>query len=422
MITAELKTGYNYSKIVRMVHPERTSTICLEGGGRSGKTRDICSLMIEIAANADRLKYFDPVTKIWRRVKTILIAGELWAWLKIRAYADFLNHLKDGNIYNSRAHNKSNHTYDINGVKFIFMGADDPQKFKGVESDIAWINEPVPGFPYESFEFIKQRCGWFTILDWNPVVPDPGKESEERHWCYKLADREGVYFQKSTILNNPFAPAGARETILGYEPTEANVKAGTANPRLWKVFGLGERAGLDGLIYNNFHELKEAPEGRQVVGYGGDFGFTTDPLAFVEVSKMRFNPNGSARPALFVRTMIYETGLLNSDTVLKQKQMRVNVHLPQVWDSAQIKDIEEFQRKYMLCAIPCTKGAGSIKSGINRVKEYDIFAVKGDPILRESILYSRKLMPGSDNVYMDEPIDKYNHAMDALRYFITEIL
>jgi phage terminase large subunit len=422
MANLELKTGYNFGFISRMAHPEKVSTICLEGGGRSGKTRDVINLLFLIALNADKLLYIDAHTGQKRRVKTILVAGELWAWLKIRAYADFQNHLKESNIYARNAHHKSDHTYTINEVTFLFMGADDPQKFKGVESDIAWINEPVPGFPAESYEFIKQRCGWFNILDWNPVLPDAGAGAETRHWCYKLADQKGVYFVKSTILNNPFAPAGARQTILGYEPTPENILNGTANPRLWRVFGLGERASYEGLVYpDNFFTLDTAPDSIKLEGYGGDFGYTNDPTALVAVYRMRVNPSGTKRPALFCRTLIYDTGLLNSHIVGRLKTNKVPPHVLQVWDSEAPKDVADIAAAGY-AAIGAKKGPGSVISGINTVKEYDIYTLKGDALAHESLLYSRKLMPGTENVYLAEPVKKFGHAMDALRYFISDIL
>lgn len=417
MPTANFKTGYNFSKLDASVKVNKTSVLCLEGGGRSGKTRDICSFLITLATLG--AKYVDQDTGQQRPIKSVFIVGETLASLKLRALKDFTDHLKDYDAYETKKHRKSDPiSYTVRNTTFFFMGADDPEKFKGPTCDIAWINEPVPFFSQTAFEYIKQRAGWFVVMDWNPVLPDGA------HWCYDVADREESTLIKSTILQNPLAPSGSKHTILGYEPTPENTQRGTANERLWKIFGLGVRAVFEGLVYqNNWHPLKRRPESNllQLVGYANDFGYSNDPNALVAIYKYRI-PLRGIRQAVFVQTLIYETGLFNSDISERINEMdSFNKSKYIVCDIAP-KDIDELRIKYRLKTISAKKGAGSIVSGIGKCNDFDIYCLESDPINKERNTYSYIKVKGVDGKYTNEPIDKDNHSLDAMRYGLTTFL
>ena len=65
--------------------------------------------------------------------------------------------------------------------------------------------------------------------------------------------------------------------------------------------------------------------------------------------------------------------------------------------------------------IPSVKGAGSIKNGIDVLKRYKIhFTRRSVGAIDEAKKY--KWAVDRDGNSMNQPIDKFNHAMDAIRY------
>ena len=64
-----------------------------------------------------------------------------------------------------------------------------------------------------------------------------------------------------------------------------------------------------------------------------------------------------------------------------------------------------------------TKGAGSINAGISLLKEFDIIVSnESTNIKREQQTYFWDQL--KDETIINKPIDKNNHAMDAIRYAI----
>lgn len=417
MSTANFKTGYNFNRLNESIRRDKTSVLCLEGGGRSGKTRDICSFLVTLAVLGT--EYIDISTGQEHPIKSVFVVGETLASLKLRAIKDFTDHLKDYDCYEVSSHRKSDPiSYTIRDTTFFFMGADDPEKFKGPTCDIAWINEPVPFFNKTAFEYIKQRAGWFVVMDWNPVLPDGA------HWCYDVADRAESILIKSTILTNPLAPAGSKHTILGYEPTPENIQNGTANERLWKIFGLGVRAVFEGLVYQtNWHPISErpAPNELQLVGYGLDFGYSNDQTAMVAIYKYRTKLKG-VRPAIFIKTILYEVGLFNSDIASRLAENSEFIKSRYVVCDIAPKDIDELRVKHKLNTIPARKGAGSRLAGVAKCNDFDLYCLKSDPINTERNTYSYIKKRGEDGKYTNEPSDGKDHALDAMRYGITTLL
>ena len=94
----------------------------------------------------------------------------------------------------------------------------------------------------DDFDQLEQRCSEYGILDYNPTA--------EEHWIYdNVCSREDCYFDHSTMLDNPFIPENMKRKILSYEPIEYNYANGTVDIRKWKIYGLGERAKIEGLIF-----------------------------------------------------------------------------------------------------------------------------------------------------------------------------
>jgi phage terminase large subunit len=82
---------------------------------------------------------------------------------------------------------------------------------------------------------------------------------------------------------------------------------------------------------------------------------------------------------------------------------------------ADINNIGRYRAK------PCTKGRGSIVSGISAVQAYQINVTKNSLGVIDELRNYLWKRDASGN-YLNEPVDKYNHALDALRYGVTTFM
>jgi phage terminase large subunit len=164
----------------------------------------------------------------------------------------------------------------------------------------------------------------------------------------------------------------------------------------------------DGLVYENYRQIDSVPIDAQLLGYGMDFGFSNDPAALVAV----YRYNGT----IIVDEIVYRTNLINSDLIKLMSSNGVKNNVS-IWaDSAEPKTIEEIKRAGYLIR-PVEKGADSIRAGIRILQDLDTWFVTTSSVnlLKELRYYCWDT--NKDGAQTNKPIDMYNHALDALRYF-----
>jgi phage terminase large subunit len=237
-------------------------------------------------------------------------------------------------------------------------------------------------------------------LDYNP--------SFDEHWIYdNVCKRPDAKYIHSTMLDNYFLPENSKRKILSYEPTDANYEAGTADKNLWEIYGLGKRAKLEGAVYEKWDTIKDIPDfvRSHKRRFGLDFGYTNDPTAILDIY---WSGN-----QIWVDELIYETHLLNTDIARRLREHKMaNV---KGWaDSAEPKSIQELYR-LAINVHAVKKGAGSIKNGIDILKRYQIHVTdRSVNLIKE--LKNYKWKQDKNGKWLNEPIDDFNHALDALRY------
>lgn len=382
----ELYDAYNSSPKPRV--------IVLIGGSRSGKTWAIMQLLL-ILGIQDTLR-----VACWRLKRT---------WTKPTIWNDFIGLLKNYGLYDKRNSNETELRYTLGSSSIEFGGLDDAQKLHGFKSDIVWINEAIES-DKDSFDQLEMRCSGTILLDCNPT--------EEESWVYDLSKRKDVITLHSTHLNNVFLGELVRKKILSYEPTDINIQAGTADVYKWNVYGLGKAAHKEGLIFTSFNEIDYYPEEAKSVGIGLDFGFYPDPTVAIKV--------GIYNGKLVLDELIYENDLLNIDlgTGVPSIESRlldagVSKFDNITADSAAKSSIAELKGKgFNITA--CTKGAGSILEGLEIMQHYAPFYVTSRSVnlIKELKNYTRKKDFASGK-FLKEPIDAYNHGIDAIRYRLT---
>lgn len=217
-------------------------------------------------------------------------------------------------------------------------------------------------------------------------------------------------FLKLTYLDNEAIPKGTLEKMLNRKAkAEQEEREGNKGYwwNWWQVYGLGEIGSLQGVVFNNWKQVREIPIEARLLGYGLDFGYTNDPTTCVEVYKM----NGE----YYYKEILYSTGLTNNDIaeVLKPIVGRQMIYA----DSAEPKSIEELRRLGMNI-IGAEKGRDSIMYGINKMQQHTFYATEDSiNLLKELRGYVWQVDKAGNKV--NKPIDAYNHLIDAIRYFLT---
>lgn len=299
--------------------------------------------------------------------------------------------------------NRQEQVYYINGSEFAFFGLDYAQKLHGRSQDWFWINE-VMEVSKSEFDQLEMRTNVGGIIDYNP--------SDDSHWVFDLERRGDVAVIKSTMLDNPFLPKTITDKIRSYEPTPENIARGTADLYMWEVYGLGNKARLRGVVFENWDVVNEIPEGARHIGYGLDFGYTNDPTALVE--GYIFNNE------LYLNELIYETGLVNQDISDRMKSLGISRDDEIFADSSEPKSIEEIYRSGFNIH-PVKKGQDSISFGIGVLKSYKVHLTKKSVNMdRERRKY--KWAEDKAGNPTNKPVDAFNHAIDAGRYLAMEKL
>ena len=368
MTQIKIKTTNVFDRAYR----SNTRITCLQGGTRSSKTYSLCQLFI--------IKALRETGKVFTIVRKTLPA------LKGTAYRDVINILKELDLYSEEYHNKSNLSYTLNSNLIEFISVDQPTKIRGRKRNYLWLNE-ANEFNFEDYQQLILRTTEQIYLDYNP--------SDPYSWIYeKVLTREDCTFIKSTYLANPFLD---KDTIAEIERLKE------LDPDYWRVYGMGEIGTIQTMIFRKF-DLVDEVQGR-LVGYGLDFGFTNSPSALVAVYQSDDN--------LYIKEMLYEKRLTNTDLANKLREFRIDRQSEIVGDSAEPKTIEEIHRQGFNIK-PAKKGAG-IHLGIDIMRRYKLHITK-DSLNAIKEFRSYKWATDKNGDVLNTPVKINDHLIDATRY------
>ena len=341
------------------------------GGTRSGKTYGILQYLIVQA-----LQQKQDISVVRKTVPS----------LKRTVIKDFKEIMTNLGVWKTDDFNISERVYTFsNGSTISFINTDDPEKLRGVKSDILFIDE-ASEVNEESYFQLSIRTSGQIILAYNPTV-------SPYHFLRTMEDCEKFV---TTYKDNPYLPS---EMVKAIEELEWK------NPKYWTIYGKGEYAPNDSAIFSNFQIVDEFPI-EELIGFGMDFGFSNDPTALVAVHKKG--------DMLYVRELMYDRGLVTSDIINKLKSLNID-STTEIWaDSAEPRLIEEIYRSGFNIK-PVKKGPDSIRFGISVLQNYGICVDKKSTNLIDE-LYSYEWIRDKNGVQLDKPQDFNNHAIDALRY------
>jgi phage terminase large subunit len=143
--------------------------------------------------------------------------------------------------------------------------------------------------------------------------------------------------------------------------------------------------------------------------YGLDFGFSNDPASLVVCKKHN--------DKLYVKELIYQRGLTNQMLAKRMEEVGVTSDDLVYADSSEPKSIIEISTEGFL-VIGAKKRNDSVRAGIKKLEGLEIFVTEDSTnILEELTNYCWATDKNKD--LTNKPIDKYNHAIDAIRYAVT---
>lgn len=355
---------------------ERYRVIANKGGTRSGKTYSLVSLFISVAVGGKKIREID-------------IVSESMPHLKRGALNDFneildREQLVDGVDYES---NLSDHVYTFNsGTKIRFFSSDDWGKVKGSKRDVLYINE-CNRIDYEIYRQLAVRTTECIFLDWNP-------DTEFWYELKGVQTKDSTKEIHSTYKDNPFLS----------DVQIAEIESNKDDENWWKVYGLGLTGRPQGVIYKRWEQVDAIPDYAELVGRGLDFGFTNDPTAIVDVYR--------ADGELWLDERCYRINLTND----KIAEFLRPLSGCTVADSAEQKSIAEIKNYGVRWIEPAIKGADSIRAGIQILQRYKMNVTKRSLNLINEIRNYKWKEDKITGELLNVPIDKYNHALDAVRY------
>lgn len=360
------------------------------GGAGSGKSVFVCQKLIIKACCSKR---------------KILVIRKYGTTLKDSVFDLFLGMLSKWKILPYCKVNMSNYTIKLpNGSMFLFKGLDDSEKIKSITDITDIFCEEATELSEDDFTQLDLRLraledGLQIFVSFNPV--------SKVNWVYRkwFADKNKVHentlILHTTYKDNRFLPVSYIKALEEKQRT---------NYVYYKIYALGEFATLDKLVFTNWHveDFDHTKlQGELLIGL--DFGFVNDTSALVasildeEAKKIYVFQEWGAK------------GKTNQELAKVIKSLGFSKSVI-IADSAEKKSIEEIKRDGITRIRESTKGKDSVIHGVQMLQNYEIIVHPNcTELVTEFENYSWK-KDKNTGLYINEPIDAFNHYIDALRY------
>ena len=315
-------------------------------------------------------------------------------------------------------------TYIPTGQKILFRGLDDPLKITSITVSVGqlcwlWLEEAYEISKEEDFDMLDESIRGATPEGLFKQITITFNPWNEKHWLKKrFFDKpdDDVLAMTTNYLCNEWLDEADKKV---FEKMKLN------NPRRYQVAGLGNWGVVDGLVYENWKEeafelitAEDKAKGKDGIVVdsmkavtGLDFGYTNDPTAlfvgWLDLDKKK----------LYVTDELYKKGLSNKriyEEIINKGHKKRKI----VCDSAEPKSIDEL-KGLGLRAYSAKKGKDSIMNGIQWIQDLEIIIhPRCVNFLTEISLYIWDKDRFGNT--LNQPIDEFNHLMDAMRYALEE--
>jgi phage terminase large subunit len=369
--------GKVYRQIESGLYQGKT-IISAQGSSRSAKTVTILIFLIAYILRNNHTR--------------LSIVRKTLPALKGSVLIDFKEILIKMELWNDKQFNKTELIYRFsNGSWVEFFSTDDEQKIRGRKRGILFANE-ANEISYMEWQQLVMRTTLFAVLDYNPSF-------SEDHWIEQVNKDPDCFHFISTYKDNPFLE---QKIIDDIEKLQGK------NKSLWTVYGLGLRAVIEGRIFDSYEIVEEIPGWIKKRWVGMDFGYTNDPTAIINIAIHDQD--------LYFDEICYKTRMLTNDIIKILKSDCQNKKI--ISESADPRLIDEIHNAGLnIHAVE--KFQGSINAGLAKMQEYNLKITKRSIHIKKEIdnyVYAQN----KDGVYINQPVDEFNHAIDAGRYVVLE--
>lgn len=390
------------------INPNILNVVC-KGGRGSGKSSGIAHIIVQLL-----MRY--PVNAVGIRKVDNTIELSIFEQMKWAINEQGVAHLFKINKSPMRI------TYIPRGNYMVFRGALEPERIKSLKSAnfpfaIAWIEELAEFKTEDEVTTITNSLlrgelsnGLFYKFFYSYNPP-----KRKQSWVNKKYESafvpENTFVHHSTYLDNPFISKQFIE--------EANA-AKERNELRYRWEYLGEAIGSGVVPFDNLHIEKGCITDEMVKNFdnirnGVDFGYATDPLAYVRIHYDK------KRNGIYIFDEIY--GVKMSNREFAKKLHDKGYQSDEIFaDSAEPKSIDELKHEHGIKRIKgVKKGPDSVEYGEQWLDDLDFICI--DPLRTpntarefENIDYQTD-KDGNPKPRLE---DKDNHSIDATRYAMSE--
>ena len=366
------------------------------GGASSGKSHGVIQKVV--------FKSLQP----WKYPRKVLFLRKVGSSVYDSIFEDVKQCLEDWGLLGACKVNNSAYRIELpNGAQFIFKGLDNPEKIKSIKGISDVVMEEASEFTLDDYTQLtlrlrdKKHPKKQIYLMFNPV--------SKVNWVYNaffVKKPKNTVIYQTTYKDNRFLDDLTKENIE---------ELANRNEAYYKIYALGEFATLDKLVFPKYKkqllnkdELSHIPS-----DFGLDYGFINDPSAFMHVKIDEENKR------LYIVEEYVKKGLTNDKIAEAIKALGYSKEIIRA-DSAEKKSNQELRNLDIPRVIDVIKGPGSVMQGIQYILQYEIIVDERCVKTIEELENYTWKKDKATNEYINEPVDSYNHCLDAVRYAVQD--
>ena len=366
------------------------------GGASSGKSHGVIQKVVFKSLQA------------WKYPRKVLFLRKVGSSVYDSIFEDVKQCLEAWGLLGACKVNNSAYRIELpNGAQFIFKGLDNPEKIKSIKGISDVVMEEASEFTLDDYTQLtlrlrdKKHPNKQIYLMFNPV--------SKVNWVYNaffVKKPKNTVIYQTTYKDNRFLDEVTKENIE---------ELADRNEAYYKIYALGEFATLDKLVFPKYKkqllnkdELSHIPS-----DFGLDYGFINDPSAFMHVKIDEENKR------LYILEEYVKKGLTNDKIAEAIKTLGYSKEIIRA-DSAEKKSNQELRNLDIPRVIDVIKGPGSVMQGIQYILQYEIIVDERCVKTIEELENYTWKKDRATNEYINEPVDSYNHCLDAVRYAVQD--
>jgi len=255
---------------------------------------------------------------------------------------------------------------------------------KGFSSQLENANQSIRIIP-------SKETSWQQRLGRNPLLLD------------KRGQKELVDLTSKEIGKDNYPPLHPH-----------NIDNGTADEFMWKVYGLGLRGAMRGVIFPSIVWIDQFPEDMAYI-HANDFGFTTDPNVLVKYAENT--------TSIFIEPLSYEPIETPEALAAYFDAIGIDKKLPLPCDSADkytgqqgtVEMVTGLRRQGYFNAFKISK-TKTVMFWLNSMKTKKVHIVRNHLYKHAKVEAENYRIREINGTPINEPLDQFNHMWDAARY------